>query len=132
MVPVFQPEGSALCGQACVATVADVALDRVVAFMHKRAGAGTRTREIVKALRHFGIPCANRLRRTSKTKPVLPRRSIICIALFVGSAATSYHCRRGHWMVSWDGLMHDPGGRWPDGYTGWKITSYLDLTGGAS
>lgn len=109
-----------MCGQCCVAMVADVVYPAACEAVGARVGihsAGTHTRDIIRGLRKLGVRCADRARRVSRVKPALPRRAIVSIR----------DATRAHWMVTWDGVMYDPGGRWPDGYPGWTITSYLEI-----
>jgi hypothetical protein len=124
---VRQPEGSSLCGQACVAMVAGVTLDESVSAVgHKH---GTYTREIVKALRALGVPCPDRLRRVSRVRPVLPQRAIVAVVKWATRPDGKRKQRRAHWMVAWDGVIYDPEDSWPALYerNGWTITSYLEL-----
>jgi hypothetical protein len=117
MKHVRQPEGSSLCGQACIAMAADVSLDRAVEAVGHSKPRGTYTSEVIAALRLLGVGCADRLRRVSRQKPVLPARAMLHINNDGG---------RSHWMLTWDGVIYDPEDRWPD-YTGWRITSYLEI-----
>lgn len=113
---IQQPEGSSLCGQACVAMAAGVSLDRAIEVIgHSH---GTYTRDVIAGLRSLGIGCGDRLHRVSRKLPVLPQRCIV--------AMHSPRRRLEHWMLSWDGEMFDPEGRWPD-LPGWTITSYLEI-----
>lgn len=114
---VRQPEGTSLCGQCCVAMAAKVSLkDAVEAVGHDKKR-GTHTHEIVAALRRLGVGCADKLRRVSRSKPILPKRAIVVIT----NGNTKWH-----WMLVWDGSVHDPESRWPD-YCGWRISSYLEI-----
>jgi hypothetical protein len=118
---LIQPDQSSLCGHCCVAMAAGVSLDRAIEEIgHER---GTYTRELVAALRAFGIGCASKLRRLSRIKPVLPKRAIVCIQRYGDEKRSA----RGHWMLAWDGEIFDPGGAWPHGYENWRITSYLEI-----
>lgn len=121
---VRQPDGSSLCGQCCVAMAAGVSLDRAIEVVGHEKLAGTTTRDVVNALRHLGVPCADKLKRVSRSKPHLPKRGIIVI-----HRPKSEYIRtdRWHWMLTWDGTMYDPGGAWPDRYKDWRITSFLDI-----
>jgi len=122
---VRQPDGSSLCGQSCVAMAAGVSLKRAVAAVgHSRIG-GTHTREIVAALRALGVECADRCRKVSRKRPVLPQRGMVVIHQPKGEHGVSYH--RWHWILTWDGQIYDPAGLWPDRYTDWRITSYLEI-----
>lgn len=116
MTHIHQPEDSSLCGQCCVAMAAGVTLDRACQVIgHRR---GTVTREIVRSLRELGIQCADRCHPMKRNIPVLPQRGLVVL-----------HAPRGnrwHWMLTWDGKMYDPAGRWPS-LDEWKITSYLEI-----
>src|ERR1035437_8529670 len=113
---VEQPDGSSLCGQACVAMVADVSLAEAVQLIGKRGHSGTRTRDLVKALRSLGVGCADKLKRVSRVRPVYPRRAILAVAKYAWVSDGTREQRKCHWMVTWDGVVYDPGGRWPNGY----------------
>jgi hypothetical protein len=123
---IRQPEGSSLCGQACVAMVAGVTLERAIAvFEHKHA---TYTRELVAALRKLNVACGDRCKRVSRIRPILPARAILSITRFVKKPNGKYR-RYGHWMVTWDGVIYDPEDNWPDLYRveNWNVTSYLEI-----
>ena len=120
MLRIQQPEGSSLCGQSCVAMAAGVSLDRAIEAVGHGSLRGTYTREVVAALRSLGVSCADRMRLVKRNLPVLPKRGIVAInqpGIISG---------RFHWMLTWDGEMLDPAGRWPD-YEGWRITSFLEI-----
>jgi hypothetical protein len=120
MKPLFQPPGSRLCGQACIAMIAEVSLVQACAAVgHSHS---TRTREIVRALRTFSIDCADRLQRISKqtrypARDPLPKR---CLVNVVWDKPNGGYHR--HWIVRWDGQFYnsDPG----DGY---RMTSFLEI-----
>lgn len=119
---ILQPEGSSQCGQTCVAMAASVSLERSIEAVG-RSGA-THTADIVRGLRALGVSCADRLVRISRKRPNLPRRAIVVIL----RPAVMYERRaQSHWMLTWDGKIYDPGGRWPDGYDKWRMTSYLEI-----
>lgn len=88
---------------------------------HGRKG-GTKTRQIVTGLRALGLRCADRCRPLGRKKPAFPRRGLLAIYRQNGNR----RCARFHWMLTWDGEIYDPAGRWPD-YPGWRITSYLEI-----
>jgi len=121
---IVEPDESGLCGQCCVAMAAGVSLKRVVKQMGKHTG-GTYTKDVVAALRHFGVPCADRLRRVARSRPVWPTRSILVIHRPPEEAGGRK--AKWHWLLAWDGKMYDPGNRWPEGYGKWRITSYLEI-----
>ncbi len=116
---ILQPQGSALCGQCCVAMAAGVPLEAAIAAVGHAKPRGTKTRELVAALRKLGVPAAERLKRTRKDLPVPP-----CPRAILRTERTV--ARRWHWLLHWDGLTYDPAGRYPE-YDGWRITSYLEL-----
>jgi hypothetical protein len=120
---ITQPEDSSLCGQACVAMVAGISLKQAVEVIGHESS--TTTRELVKALRERGVDCDNRLRRVGRIKPVLPKRAIIVIHR--PKELQNGRREKWHWMLTWDGVIMDPGNRWPEGYPNWRITSYLEI-----
>ena len=119
---IVQPEGSYLCGQACVAMAGGVSLQRASSVIgHERA---TSTKDVRDALRELGLECADKLVRVSRARPQLPERAIVVIHRPAVPGERSAHW---HWMLSWHGKMYDPGDRWPAGYDKWRITSYLEI-----
>jgi hypothetical protein len=122
---VLQPEGSSLCGQACVAMAAGVSLEAATKAVGHGKERGTYTREIIAALRALNISCADRCRRIGRVKSFLPPRGLIVIS----RPKKEGRRRRSlfHWMLVWDGVVYDPGGCWPGGYVDWRITSYLEI-----
>jgi hypothetical protein len=101
-----------------------VSLDRAIEAVGHSKKRGTTTAEVVAALRALGLPCADRMKPVGRAKPVLPKRALLCIRRLEGNKRS----RLWHWMLTWDGTVYDPGGRWPDGYPGFRITSYLSIT----
>jgi hypothetical protein len=118
---IVQPEGSSLCGQCCVAMAARITLDRAIDILGED---GTTTRDLVIALRALRVPCANRPRRISRTKPAWPSRALLTIHR---PADPGVRRHKYHWMLAWDGHILDPGNAWPQRYTNWRITSYLEI-----
>lgn len=102
---------------------AGVSLDRAIEVVGHGKERGTYTYEVVAAFKTLGVPCASRLKRLGKNQ-VLPKRALVSIHRPEGSKRPA----KSHWMLTWDGQMYDPGGRWPEGYTGWRITSYLEIS----
>lgn len=120
---VLQPEGSSQCGQACIAMIAGVSLKRAIeAVGHEH---GTNTGEVVSALRTLGICCNDKLVRLSRRRPNIPQKAIVHICR--SGVVTERRRPQSHWMVSLDGKILDPGGRYPHGFEHWKITSYLEI-----
>lgn len=122
MKHVIQPEGSSICGHCCVAMAAGVSLTRAIDLIgHER---GTKTSEIVIALRLLGVPCDSKLKRVCRKRPHLPKRAVVAIHR---PYVEGKHRGRWHWMLTWDGTIYDPGNSWPDSYRDWKITSALEI-----
>lgn len=120
---ITQPEGSSLCGQCCIAMAAGVSLKRATdAIGHN---GGTRTSEVVKALRKLGIDCADRMVRPSRKRPNIPQRAFLAIHRLPNE--DEKRKAKWHWLLQWDGKIYDPSEQWPDGYKNWKITSYLEI-----
>ncbi len=121
---VRQPEGSNLCGQACVAMIAGITLQAARDLIYVDEDGGTHTKHLIKALRASGVECDDKLKRVSRKRPMLPAR---CIVAIHGPVCKSYKRTRWHWMVSWDGVIYDPDGCWPELYKDWRVTSYLEI-----
>lgn len=118
MIGIRQPT-PASCGQTCIAMIIGRPVSDVFAVLPDRAR-GTRTAELVEALRHFGRSCAGELRRI-KRGSALPPSLVIVKVLWPGRAM-------GHWMVANHGRILDPDGprlRWRA--AGGHITSYLEV-----
>ena len=123
---VQQPAYSNQCGQACIAMLSGKDLDAVVDFMSMKGK--TRTRDLVKTIRTGlgemrGMQCPDKLIRLMDMIGTYPKYCIV--------KACSPDRRQAHWMLVFNGELHDPatdGSPWPT--CTWKITSYLPLTGG--
>ena len=89
-----------MSGQACVAMLLDVSLDRAVELVgHSRQ---VTTRELARVLRAGGLKVAGK-RVTSRGYN--PERCLL-FAVPHGSKTR----RNGTWMVQWDGEVYDPKG----------------------
>jgi hypothetical protein len=96
---IFQPEGSNLCGQTCVAMLAGVTLEEsIAAFSGKRGG--TRTKEIIVALQKLGIKCDD-APLTRFTGDCFPTDTCIVKLHIDGTHRT-------HWSVWHEGRYYDP------------------------
>lgn len=113
---VTQPEGSNLCGQACVATITGIGLERAISVFGTRGC--TTTKQVVAALRKLGIPCADTLTRIKgQSKPPL----CMVVLHFAGEKFK-------HWTVYHQGLYYDPSMGIGDTYSeGVRETSYLEI-----
>ena len=114
---VRQPEGSSLCGQACVATIAGVSLEESIQAFCTRGG--THTWQLVKALRKLGLKCGDKpIRLTNRRQK--PSTCIVRLH-FDGYKFT-------HWTVYHDGVYLDPDlgvlTEYPEGV---RETSYLPV-----
>jgi hypothetical protein len=109
-----QPLGSNLCGQTCVAMLADTSIEAVCHLMRTRGK--TRTRDVVRALRYYGFTVPNRLIRVMDTIEPLPKTCIVKVP----------HARGWHWMLFYEGRVYDPGTPLCLG----RVTSYLPVMRG--
>jgi len=116
--PQFQPPGSPLCGQTCVAMILDIPLTDAVKAVGKASG--TTGPDLARALTKMGIGCSPCMVRLSKKRRIhrkafdfsrLPRR---CIA-----KVRAEGIRKSHWILVWDREKYDP---YP-GYVPWKYVS---------
>ena len=119
MKHISQPPGSNLCGQACVAMIAGVTLEKSIAVFGKRGE--TETREVIAALRKLGIKCGGKLQRMKKG--VTPTPCCIMVLHYDGVPI-----RHWHWIVYYGGLYYDPAESIGIAYkAGVRITSYLSV-----
>lgn len=119
---IQQPEGTNVCGQTCVAMAAGVPLeDAIKTFGHARV---TYTGEVIAAFAKYGIKAkGKRLVRSKGPAWVLPENCLIHVLFH--KKGEPFH---GHWMLRWDGHVHDPAYPFADVYSGaGRITSYLEL-----
>ena len=128
MLHVQQPAGSNQCGQACISMLSEISLPEVVKMMGKTGR--TRTTDLVHAIRTgrgwmLAMRCPDRLIKVHREYQVLPRNCIV--------KACSPDRKRSHWMLVYDGAIHDPEccecAPHKD-ICNWEITSYLPLSGG--
>lgn len=101
---------------------AGVSLQRAIEAVGHQKARGTHTREIIAGLRALGVGCADRLRRVSRAKPLLPPFAVVAACRIRPAAPALWH-----WLLVWDGVIYDPGQVWPDAYKDWRFTSYLEL-----
>lgn len=92
---VSQPEKSWLCGQACVAMLADITLTKSIAIFGKRSG--TTTKDVIKALRSLGVNCGDKLISLKKQS-----KSPVCMVVLHDNTKNT------HWTVYCNGLYYDP------------------------
>jgi hypothetical protein len=120
-----QPEGSSLCGQTCVAMLAGVTLEESIKSFGGKRG-GTRTKELVNAIRKLGINCGD---------PPLVRINGQC---YPDTCIVKLHFddqTHTHWTLWHNGQFYDPSyigqytlycykGKYPEGI---RPTSYLPI-----
>ena len=104
-----------LCGQACVAMLADVTVEDVVSVMQNDKGTGKK--DIEKALNYYGIGQAKTMTKADNFS-VLPKVCILKVLL----------PKYSHWILYYDGKYYDPEFGVIEGeYTYGKITSFLAI-----
>lgn len=94
---VRQPEGSSLCGQACVAMLAGISLEESIAIFGSRGS--TTTKQVVAVLDKLGIPNAGILTRLKKGVEKTP--TCLVVLHFKGENHT-------HWTIWHRGVFWDP------------------------
>jgi hypothetical protein len=120
---IMQPEGSSLCGQACVAMIAGITLEESIKVFGTKGG--THTNDLIRAFKRLGISCDNRPiligpRHKYRTKPP------ICIV------RQHFKDRKNtHWVVFYKGMYYDPSlgtlERYEDFFDDVRETSYLEI-----
>ena len=111
---IRQPTGDQ-CGQACVAMLAGVPVEEVVAVMQNDRGTGKK--DIERALNHYGIKQARTMTKADNAA-VLPRVCMLKVLL----------PRYGHWVLYYDGKYYDPEfGLTEELYHRARIQSYLEI-----
>ena len=84
-----------LCGQACVAMLADVTVEEVVSVMKNDKGTGKK--DIEKTLNYYGINQAKTMTKADNNS-VLPKVCILKVLL----------PKYAHWILYYDGKYYDP------------------------
>lgn len=97
MTSILQPYGSNLCGQTCVAMLADISLEESIAVFGKRSA--TSTKDVVQALRTLGIECGDKMVR--ETKHTVRPGLCLCVMHFADTWRT-------HWTIWNGGVFYDP------------------------
>lgn len=104
-----------LCGQACVAMLANVSVDEVIEVIHNDKGTGKK--ELATALEHFGVSCAKTMTRADNNTK-LPDTCILKVLLPQYS----------HWVLYHKGKYYDPEfGLLDELYPGERIQSYWEI-----
>jgi hypothetical protein len=119
---VWQPEGTNMCGQACMAMLTDQSLEQVV---HTLRRGKTRTKTLVGYMRDHALKCGWRLRRMTDSFPVELELEAADAAL----VKITWEPGKCHWVIFCmeDGLVYDPALFEPrKGFFG-RPTSYLPV-----
>jgi hypothetical protein len=122
---IFQPLESGLCGQTCVAMIADITLEQSIEAFGGKKG-GTRTKELVAALRKLGVECGD---------PPLTRYRGDCLPDTCIVKLHFDHQKHTHWALWHEGRFCDPSidgdfilneskNKYPKGV---RLTSYLPI-----
>ena len=122
---IYQPIGSSLCGQACVAMVCDITLSQGIDAVGKKSG--TSGPDLAKALSKYGILSSSRMKRLGKNGRLF-RKSDYCKAIpkYCIAKVRSEGISESHWILIWDGETFDPyPGRVPWEY----ISGYIEIKG---
>jgi hypothetical protein len=96
---MYQPVGSSLCGQTCVAMLAGITLDQAIEAFGGKKG-GTRTKDVVAALRKLAINCGDPPLTRFTGDNCLPDTCIV--KLHIDGA------KHTHWVVWHEGRFYDP------------------------
>ena len=111
----FKQPTEYLCGQACVAMIANVSVDEVIKVMNNDKSTGKK--DIEKALDHYGIKQTKTMKKADNGTQLPP----VCIlkVLLPGYS---------HWILYYHGKYYDPEfGLMDELYCKAKIQSYLEL-----
>ena len=104
-----------LCGQTCVAMLADVPVDEVIIVMQNDKGTGKK--DIEKVLNYYGIKQSKTMIKADNSS-VLPKTCILKVLL----------PKYGHWILFHDGMYYDPEfGLMGELYHKARIQSYLEI-----
>ena len=104
-----------VCGQACVAMIANASVDDVIRVMGTDKGTGKK--DIEKALAHYGIMQAKTMTKADNNTPLPP----VCILKVLLP-------KYSHWILYYHGKYYDPEfGLMDELYCKARIQSYLEL-----
>jgi hypothetical protein len=120
----FQQPTRTSCGQTCIAMIIGRPVHEVFTVLPDKPS-GTRTAELVIAMRQLGLSCAGKMRRIGSNLVGAPPLAILRVLW----PADPGERQLAHWMVLSDGRIFDPDGprlRWRA--VGGRITSYLEIT----
>lgn len=113
--PIIQPEDG-LCGQACVAMLADVTIADVVSVMGCREWQAVMG-QLISALNYYGIEHSDVIIYTEGQEAILPK---CCIMM----EKMGRFC---HYLIHFDGRYYDPSLGVMDSYDMSKLLGYLEV-----
>jgi hypothetical protein len=110
IIQQYQPKGSSLCGQTCVAMACGSNCYTVAHAMGTLGGTcGT---DIIRGLRKFGVATGDRMVRFGKTHRIYRvSEQHMCMLMPVRRCIAKVRSegeRRSHWVLFWDGRIFDP------------------------
>lgn len=116
-----QPKGSSLCGQTCVAMAAGVTLQRSIEVFGTKGG--TRTKQVIAALKVFGFETVGDklVRWDGRLAP--PKFSLLHMIWDNPGKKTKH----GHWLLNWEGVVHDPSLDAPWICCSGRFVSYIEI-----
>jgi len=111
---LYQPEGSNLCGQTCVAMIAGVTIDEACTAVGHRHS--TNARALYRGMENLGI-IYNPTKRINgvRSNCFVPSCCIARVHYKLG--------KRTHWVVIWDNDIYDP----IKDNSAWRVTSYIEI-----
>lgn len=112
---LLQPSYSRLCGQTCLAMLANITLAHAIVLVEHEHG--TRTKELIKAFRKLNWSCPDRLIVLRGTLLTTLEHALVKV-IFPPSS-------RSHWIAVHGGTVFDP---MPDSLALGRATSHLPLT----
>lgn len=118
----YQPLGSNLCGQTCIAMICGISIGKAINSVgHKRATSGPQLHKALKLLKVNSSKCVVRLKKNlnllSRYYEHLPKR---CVAKLRAKGI-----KTSHWVLIWYGKTYDPVLQSSGMYE--YISSYLEI-----
>ncbi len=105
-----------LCGQTCIAMLADITLEEANNIMHCREWQANMGK-IILTLDYLGIPHANKIIYTQGKETTLPKCAIIMEKMG----------RFSHYLVCYDGVYYDPTDGILEGFNLTNMKGYLEI-----
>jgi hypothetical protein len=112
---IYQPKGSRLCGQTCLAMLAGTSIQAVIAAVGKRGS--TNVTDLARGLRQLGFDSASAL--------TLVQEDQTWPDIYI--AQVKYPKKRNwHWVLFANGALYDP---CPNMRPGGRINAFLEIKG---